>query len=142
MDLIYRFTNVKAHETMHYITLISMLNECLNAQHVIQLDTISTSSNKLEVLKLATDSNSTSFYIVIPNEVAPHIHQWHSECIYIIEGSASMSMNDSTFQIKKGDFIYIPAQTKHTVKVTSNTPLKVLSIQAPKFEGKDRFFID
>ena len=126
------------------ILLISLLSSVcfVDAQNVIQLDTLSSSDKNIHVTELATDSNSTSYYIIIKKEVSPHIHQWHSESIFIIEGKAQMMMNDSTFQIKKGDFIYIPPQTKHAVKVSSKTPLKVLSIQAPKFEGKDRIFLD
>tara|TARA_B100000965_G_C19391020_1_gene668965 strand:- start:379 stop:771 length:393 start_codon:yes stop_codon:yes gene_type:complete len=126
------------------ILLISLLSSVcfVDAQNVIQLDTLSSSDKNIHVTELATDSNSTSYYIIIKKEVSPHIHQWHSESIFIIEGKAQMMMNDSTFQIKKGDFIYIPPQTKHAVKVSPKSPLKVLSIQAPKFEGKDRIFVD
>jgi len=37
-----------------------------------------------------------------------------------------------------GGSIFIPQNTWHYVKVTSAEPLKVLSIQAPNFDGKDR----
>ena len=36
--------------------------------------------------------------------------------------------------------ITIPKNTWHYAKTTSKEPLKVISIQAPNFDGKDRIF--
>jgi mannose-6-phosphate isomerase-like protein (cupin superfamily) len=58
----------------------------------------------------------------------------------VLEGKAEMTLNDKTFSIKKGDVIFIPKNSFHSVKTTSKIPLKVLSIQAPYFDGKDRVF--
>ena len=68
------------------ILLISLLSSVcfVDAQNVIQLDTLSSSDKNIHVTELATDSNSTSYYIIIKKEVSPHIHQWHSESIFII----------------------------------------------------------
>lgn len=88
--------------------------------------------------QIASDSLVSSFVIWIKKEVKEHKHEFHSEHVYVLEGTAEMTLNEQYFTIKAGDFIFIPKNTWHYVKVTSNEPLKVLSIQAPTFDGKDR----
>jgi mannose-6-phosphate isomerase-like protein (cupin superfamily) len=58
----------------------------------------------------------------------------------VIEGEGKMQLGEKIKEIKKGDFIFIPKNTYHSVNTTSNNELKVISIQAPYFDGKDRFF--
>ena len=73
--------------------------------------------------------------------MALHKHEWHTEQVYILEGTATMRLGDSWFDIKANDYIVIPQNTLHAVKVTSSTPLKVMSIQSPYFDGSDRVMI-
>ena len=94
------------------------------------------------VKTISSDSLSSSFLIWIKKSVKLHKHLAHTEQVYILEGTGLMQLGDSTFQISSGSFINIPKNTKHGVKVTSNNPMKVLSIQSPKFEGEDRHFIE
>jgi mannose-6-phosphate isomerase-like protein (cupin superfamily) len=60
----------------------------------------------------------------------------------VLEGSGQMTLGTKGFGIKKGDVIFIPKNTVHSVISMGDQPLKVISIQAPKFDGKDRVFID
>jgi mannose-6-phosphate isomerase-like protein (cupin superfamily) len=89
---------------------------------------------------LFSDSLSSSFAIFIKHEVKEHKHEKHSENIVVLDGEAVMKMDGKSFKIKKGDLIFVPKNTWHYVKVTSKTPLKVVSIQSPNFDGKDRIF--
>ena len=41
-------------------------------------------------------------------------------------------------EIVAGDYIRVAKGTPHAVKVLSSTPLKIISVQAPEFFGKDR----
>lgn len=92
------------------------------------------------VKKIETDSNSTSFVIWIKKGVKSHKHETHSEIISVIEGEGVMTINKKSFDIKAGDYFRIPENTFHSLKVTSNNSMKVLSIQSPEFLGKDRVF--
>lgn len=94
------------------------------------------------VKALYSDSLVSSFAIIIPKEVKKHKHVSHSEHVYILDGTADMVLGDKTMRVKKGDVIFIPKGTPHAVKVTSKKPLKVISIQAPHFDGKDRVPVD
>jgi mannose-6-phosphate isomerase-like protein (cupin superfamily) len=88
------------------------------------------------------DSLASSFVIVIKKEVRIHKHITHSEHVVVLEGKGQMTLGSQGFSIKKGDVIFIPKNTLHSVVSMGEQPLKVLSIQSPKFDGKDRVFID
>jgi mannose-6-phosphate isomerase-like protein (cupin superfamily) len=91
---------------------------------------------------LYSDSLSSSFVIFIKKEVKKHKHQFHTEHVYILEGEGEMLLGEKKLKVKKGDILFIPKNTIHSLKVTSKEPVKVLSIQSPYFDGKDRILIE
>lgn len=95
-------------------------------------------SNSVEVYPLAGDSLVSSFLIYVNEQVKPHYHESHSEHVMVLEGQGSMMLDDSLFTVNPGDFIFIPRGAVHSVHKISEVPLKVISIQAPYFDGKDR----
>lgn len=113
-------------------------------QSFLTTDTIglSTTSDNIYNRALFSDSLSSSFCIVIKKEVKAHKHLQHSEQVMILEGEGLMVLGDKTFTVKKGDLIFIPKNTIHSVKNSGKIPLKVLSVQAPYFDGKDRVFVE
>ena len=109
----------------------------------LQLDTLlSKTAEILKVEKIGGDSLTTSFVISIKQGVKKHLHKEHSETIHVLEGEGDMLLGDKMIHIKKGDYIFIPKNTPHKVDVISKIPLKVLSIQAPYFDGKDRLLLE
>ncbi|MCE3279081.1 MAG: hypothetical protein K0S44_1272 [Bacteroidetes bacterium] len=108
------------------------------------LDTISApaSYENIFVKPLASDSLLSSFLIFVKKEVKKHKHAAHSENVYILEGEGIMLLGEKRFPVKKGMVIFIPMNTIHELKATSKSPVKVLSVQSPMFDGKDRIFID
>jgi len=94
----------------------------------------------IQVKKIAEDSNQSSFIIWVKKEVKPHYHQYHSEYIHVLSGSATMQLGADTFKIQQGDIVFIPQRSIHSVKTNSTQPLKVISIQTPKFDG-DRVWV-
>lgn len=96
----------------------------------------------LSMQQLNTDSNATSLLIWIRKEVKPHRHATHSEHVYVLEGTGRMLLGEKIIEVKPGDLIFIPQHTIHALKVTSVAPMKVISIQAPEFDGKDRVPVD
>lgn len=113
-------------------------------QSFLSVDTIGLGSTSDNIYNKAlfSDSLSSSFCIVIKKEVKGHKHLHHSEQVMVIEGEGSMVLGDKILNIKKGDVIFIPKNTVHSVKNTGIVPLKVLSVQAPFFDGKDRVFVE
>ena len=114
------------------------------AQHMIDPLTLpcSVDSSRVQVTAVFSDSLSSSFHICIPREVKPHLHRFHTEHVMVLEGEGSMLLGDSTFTIAAGSFVIIPMGTPHAVRTTSAIPLRVLSVQAPFFDGSDRVLID
>jgi len=98
-------------------------------------------SKALVVTPIASDTNSSSYFIEIQGQIKAHYHAKHTESIYVISGTAEMQLGDSILFVKKGDCIIIPPSTIHSVN-TKGKKLKVLSIQAPQFFGKDRIWVE
>jgi mannose-6-phosphate isomerase-like protein (cupin superfamily) len=94
----------------------------------------------IHIKRLFGDSLSTSFIIWIKDTVATHKHEAHSETIYVLEGEAKFYFNDSIKIIQADDVLFIPKNNWHAVKVTSEIPMKVISVQSPGFYGEDRIF--
>lgn len=115
-----------------------------NAQTFQQTDTIQCPLSVENVYSrlLYTDSLCSSFIIFIKKEVKMHKHLSHSEHVTVLEGEATMTLGNKVFAIKKGDIIFIPKNTPHKVITTSKIPLKVISIQAPYFDGTDRVMLE
>jgi mannose-6-phosphate isomerase-like protein (cupin superfamily) len=114
----------------------------INFAQIIKVDTVKAGSEYENIYntKLFSDSLSSSFIIYVKNEVKEHKHLEHSEHVIVLEGAALMTLADSSFKIKKDDVIFIPKNTFHSVKTTSSVPLKIISIQSPYFDGKDRVY--
>ena len=96
--------------------------------------------DNINVQKIATDINSTTFAIWIKQSVKLHKHVNHVENVYISEGYGDFQLGDSIYPVKNVDLIVIPKNTWHGVKVNSKIPMKVISVQSPEFLGKDRVF--
>lgn len=95
----------------------------------------------VEVVTLASDANASQFLIFIREQVKPHKHMTHSETIYVLSGTGVMQLGERQFDIGAGDFVQVPMAVTHAVRVTSQQPLKVLSVQAPEFSGADRVWV-
>jgi mannose-6-phosphate isomerase-like protein (cupin superfamily) len=92
--------------------------------------------------KIAEDSLQSTFFIAIKKQVLHHYHKEHSECIVVLSGSGEMSMGNQKIKLRGGMQVSIPKNTVHSVFVTSKKPLRVISIQSPMFDGKDRYFVE
>jgi mannose-6-phosphate isomerase-like protein (cupin superfamily) len=111
-------------------------------EYVLNTDALEAGNTNITSKQLFYDSLSTSFCIIIKNEVKAHKHLHHSEHVVVQSGEGIMKMNDKEFRIKSGDVIFIPKNTAHSVIVKGKKPLKVLSIQSPFFNGDDRVMIE
>jgi mannose-6-phosphate isomerase-like protein (cupin superfamily) len=127
-----------------FVVLIMLVGVSVYAQNTQNADTITCPANLENIYArvLYTDSLSSSFVIFIKKEVKLHKHQHHTEHVMVLEGEATMTLGDKVFKIKKGDVVFIPKNTPHSVVTTSAVPLKVISLQAPNFDGSDRILLE
>ena len=128
------------------LTIALIFCSCLfaNAQDIHQLKNIKPHEayDNILVKKLYSDPESTTFIIWVKDFVKPHYHEHHTEQLFVISGKGEMDIDGKISRIKKGDFFIIPKGVPHSVKVVGRKPLKVLSVQAPEFLGKDRVFVE
>lgn len=117
---------------------------CSFSQNYQSLDTVKTYGDyeNIYLRKLYSDSLASSFVLFIRKEVKAHKHLTHSEHLYFLEGEGEMSVGDKSTEVKSGNMVFIPKGTVHSLKVTSSTPVKVLSVQSPLFDGKDRVLVE
>ncbi len=127
-----------------YTLLFATLTSPLFSQNVQNTDTIHCPAGVENVYSrpLYSDSLCSSFVIFIKKEVKLHKHLYHTEHVTVLEGEATMILGEKVFTVKKGDFIFIPKNTPHKVVTTSKVPLKVISMQAPYFDGTDRVLLE
>lgn len=124
--------------------IICFLMLVMNAksQTIANTQTIEPGGAGVTVKDLFADSLTSSSCIIIKNEIKAHKHLKHSEHVIVESGEGVMRLNDKEFTIKEGDIIFIPKNTVHSVIVKGKKPLKVISIQSPKFNGDDRVMME
>ena len=125
-----------------FIQIISC--HLISQNYVASFDSIQPEKNyeNINVKKLSSDINATTFAIWVKKSVRLHKHVQHVENVYISQGYGEFQLGDSTYKVKSGDLIIIPKNTWHGVVVKSKEPMKVISIQSPEFTGNDRIFKD
>ncbi len=64
-------------------------------------------------------------------------HKYRSEHWVILEGSASVILEEETITLEKGTSINIPINTKHSLQNLTDTPLKILEVQKGEYIGED-----
>jgi mannose-6-phosphate isomerase-like protein (cupin superfamily) len=131
-------------------TLFGIFALCLQfslhaQQEVKKLKTIKPDSmgfDNVHVKKIYNDQDVSSFLIWVKKDVKAHMHEAHTEQVWILDGKGLMRLGENTFKVKKGDWVCIPKGSVHSVKVIGKKPLKALSVQAPEFDGTDRVFVE
>lgn len=132
------------HTIIIFITLFFASVSNYSAQIKVDvLETIETLGFWAEnVIPIASDSNCSSFLIKVKDVVKPHYHAYHTEHIYVLNGSANITLGDSLFKANKGDLIVVPPKTIHSVKVSSLDDFEVISIQSPEYKGEDKIMVE
>ncbi|WP_103068174.1 cupin domain-containing protein [Aquimarina sediminis] len=116
----------------------------LMAQNTMAMDSIQPDQEyeNLLVKKIYSDKHTSTFIVWLKKGIKAHKHLKHTEQVFVLEGKASLILDNKKIIVQKGDWITIPEKTVHAVKVLSEIPMKVISIQSPEFEGKDREFVE
>ncbi len=81
-------------------------------------------------------------------EVPEHVHESSAEILYVESGTVEMTIGGRPLTAHAGDAIYIPANVRHSAKVTSKlTPVRAVQLyvgpgpeqrfrKGPKLEGE------
>lgn len=126
------------------VTIIALISIVSNVYS--QTETISLNKDSIikpvEVEVLNHNKHHSCFSIAVSDTVKPHYHAKHIETLYVIKGNGILYIGSEKFYLKQGDYISIPQGAIHSYKNTHPEFTQVLSIQAPKFEGKDRIWVE
>jgi quercetin dioxygenase-like cupin family protein len=68
-----------------------------------------------------------------------HRHPDQEEVIFILEGEGITRTEAGDQPIRRGSFVFIPANTDHaTINVLKNKPMKAVIVKSPPWEAKKK----
>ena len=80
----------------------------------------------------------TKIITVCPeHKLSLQAHNYRSEHWIILEGTATVVLEDEVITLQKGTSINIPVKAKHSLQNLSQEPLKILEIQKGDYIGED-----
>lgn len=75
-------------------------------------------------------------YVTRRSEEPPsHTHETEDEMFYVLEGAITFRCGEETFDLEKGDFIFLPSGIEHGYTINSDDPVRLLVVTAPVREG-------
>jgi mannose-6-phosphate isomerase-like protein (cupin superfamily) len=86
----------------------------------------------------AVDGLGCSFHITEIRDSVRHYHRKTAEVYYILEGTGTMELNETTVAIEPGLVITIDAGTRH--RLVSANGVKTIVVGVPAFDPDDEFF--
>lgn len=68
-------------------------------------------------------------------EPPPHTHETENEMFYVLEGAITFQCGEVTFDLEKGDFIFLPSGIEHGYTIRSENPVRLIVVTSPVREG-------
>ncbi|HAT03878.1 MAG TPA: mannose-6-phosphate isomerase [Candidatus Magasanikbacteria bacterium] len=65
------------------------------------------------------------------------LHHKRSEHWYVVQGEATMTLNDKEILLKKGEYIDIPVEHKHRVANRGDKDMTFIEVQTGEYFGED-----
>jgi len=96
----------------------------------------------VQVLPLNESEDGSAYIVWVDSQVRAHYHGEHTEWVVVLEGEGRLTLDGREFEIRPGQQIMIPRNAVHSVVVSGDRVMKVLSIQTPRFDPKDRIYVD
>jgi mannose-6-phosphate isomerase-like protein (cupin superfamily) len=56
----------------------------------------------------------------------PHVHARYDETFYVVEGPLAFVLGDENITLETGDFVRVPAGTRHAFRNDSEKPVEML----------------
>jgi mannose-6-phosphate isomerase-like protein (cupin superfamily) len=86
------------------------------------------------------DNRVCSVHLVeISQDARAHYHKGQTETYYFLEGEGQMELDGKMYPVKPGMALMIRPGTRHRA-VVGRTPMKILNIVVPPFDGDDEWF--
>jgi len=65
------------------------------------------------------------------SEIATHTHETETELVYVLAGTAAMTVGKDTFPLKAGSGQLIPSGMPHSLKNTGDTDVEIIAFHTP-----------
>lgn len=75
---------------------------------------------------LQKDSQVEQFLLWVKHSIRPEEHHDELESFLILEGRCECLIGDELVQLSAGDYMAVPVDLEHTVRVISDTPVKAI----------------
>jgi mannose-6-phosphate isomerase-like protein (cupin superfamily) len=127
-----RALNLFSKEEMEMVLINHQNTTVLNTPHGSEIRSLIDRTNSdIELCSLAEE--------VLPpgKAVRRHHHLQTEEIYYILHGEGEMTVGSETQKVKTGDAIFIPRTKTHTLKNTSNEPIRLLLVCGPAYSITD-----
>jgi mannose-6-phosphate isomerase-like protein (cupin superfamily) len=84
------------------------------------------------ISKMQTEAASLMHGRVAPGgEITTHTHEIETELVYVLAGSAAMTMGNDTFPLRAGSSLLIPAGMPHSVVNDGDIDFEMIAIHTP-----------
>ena len=111
---------------------------------VINLQSISDSSLQQVVPglwgKTLSGNSQAAAALIEISSVRAHRHNETAEFIYVLSGSARVTMGSRSAAVSAGDFVYLPKGIPHSVQATDGK-VKVLAVEVPPMIAGDMHYM-
>ncbi|MCW7070799.1 MAG: cupin domain-containing protein [Methanophagales archaeon] len=123
-----------------------LIKDIKNCEYFRALD----NSSLCELLQVAKDkearcsvsSVSLAHAIVKPGETTlPHKLKTSAEVYFILEGAGRMKIEDETAEVRPGQAVYIPPNSRQCIQNTGSSDLKFLCVVSPMWRKEDDCFL-
>ena len=84
------------------------------------------------------NGNGAAFteYVTKKGEEPPsHTHPGEDEMFYVLEGAITFQCGETTFDLEKGGFVFLPRGIEHGYIVRGDEPVRLIVVTAPVREG-------
>jgi quercetin dioxygenase-like cupin family protein len=98
--------------------------------------TVIRSSEPSEPIRFGPAETSGSYVVEVgsfpPGTALPlHLHPNTDEVFYVADGEATFQLGDRELELGAGAFVFVPRGTTHTVRVSSDSPVRGLIVISP-----------
>ena len=75
-------------------------------------------------------------YVTRKGEEPPsHTHQTEDEMFYVLEGAITFQCGETTFDLEKGGFVFLPSGIEHAYTIRYENPVRLLVVTSPVRDG-------
>jgi quercetin dioxygenase-like cupin family protein len=114
----------------------------VNLEEILQQNPIP-AGKRFQIINVARDDAATYNIVRLleGGAVKPHIHETHTEFVYVIKGNGRLLVNEKEVPVGPGSVHFNPIGETHGLKNVDKAELVILSIFTPAMKTQDLKFV-